>query len=218
MIVNELLDRPHAQILWDYLQLNQPLVKADFLFVMCSYNLNIADHAHILFQQGMGEKIVLSGGPVQTEDILINDWDDPEAIVFKNRLVEIGMKAENIIVEDRAEDTTQNAQLTKELLAEELPEVSTGLIVHKPYMERRAFMTTCQEWPEIEWRVTSPIITYEKYIAQFDEARTINRLVREAHALKDVEDTKFQVIPEKYEVVENALNALIDKGYNEYVK
>lgn len=217
MIVNELLDRPHAQILWDYLHLNQPLVKADFLFVMCSYNLNIADHAHILFQQGMGEKIVLSGGPVQTADLLVNDWDDPEAIVFKKRLIEIGMKAENIIVEDKAETTQENAELTKNILAEELPEVTSGLIVHKPYMERRAFMMASQEMPHIDWRVTSPIITYEKYIAQFDEARTINRLVREAHAMKDVKDTKFQVIPEKYEHVAHALKTLIDKGYNKYV-
>lgn len=217
MIVNELLDRPHAQILWDYLQLNQPLVKADFLFVMCSYNINIAEHANILFQQGMGEKIVLSGGPVQTADLLVNDWDDPEAIVFKKRLLEIGMKAENIFVEDKAENTLENAQLTKKILEEELPEVTSGLIVHKPYMERRAFMTASKEMPGIDWRVTSPIITYEKYIAQFDEARTINRLVREAHAMKDVEDTKYQVIPEKYEVVDKALKALIDKGYNKYI-
>ncbi len=217
MIVNELLDRPHAQVLWDYLQLNQPLVKADFLFVMCSYNINIAEHANILFQQGMGDKIVLSGGPVQTADILINDWEDPEAIVFKKRLLEIGMKAENIFVEDKAETTQENAQLTKKILEEELPEVTSGLIVHKPYMERRAFMTACKEMPGIDWRVTSPIITYEKYIAQFDEARTINRLVREAHAMKDVEDTKYQVIPEKYEVVDKALKALIDKGYNKYI-
>ena len=217
MIVDELLDRPHALILWDYLVLKQSLAPADFIFVMCSYNLNIADYAYILFQQGMGKKIVLSGGMVQTRDILIADWDDPEAVVFKNRLIELGMNKNDIIIEDKAEDTTQNAQYTRDLLAKELPEVTTGLIVHKPYMKRRAYMTACKEWPEITWKTTSPIISYEKYIDEFDEEKLINRLAREASKMKEEKDLKYQITPEKYEAVDNALKKLIAKGYKKYI-
>lgn len=217
MIVDELLDRPHAQILWNYCQLKQPLASADFILVLCSYNLNIADYAYILLQQKMGKKIVLSGGMVQTPDMLIVDWDDPEAIVFRNRLVELGMNKKDIIVEDKATDTTENLQLTKALLAKELPEVVTGLIVHKPYMERRSYMTACKEWSEINWKITSPVISYEKYIAQFDEERLINRLVRETHRMKNEKDQKFQIPPEKYSEVDNALKKLISRGYKKYI-
>lgn len=218
MIVNELLDRPHAETLWNYNQLKQSLAPADFIFVMCSYNLDIADYAYILFQQKMGKKIVLSGGPTQTQDLLITDWDDPEAIVFRDHMVSRGMNKDDVIVEDTAEDTKQNVELTKALLADELPEVTSGLIVHKPYMERRAYTTACQDWPEIDWKITSPMSTYDKYVAKFDEEHLINRLVRETWAMKDETDPKFQILPEKLEDVTKAMNALIDRGYKKNIK
>jgi uncharacterized SAM-binding protein YcdF (DUF218 family) len=218
MIVNELLDRPHAQVLWDYNQLKQPLNKSDFIFVMCSYNLDIADYAHILFQQKMGKKIVLSGGLTQSDNFLIADWDDPESVVFKNHMVSRGMNKNEIIVEDAAQTTLENVELTKTLLADALPEVVSGLVVHKPYMERRAYTTACKNWPEIEWRVTSPMTSYDKYVAKFDEEGLINRLVRETWEMKDETNPAFQIMPEKLAEVQKSMEALINRGYKKYIK
>jgi len=55
MMMNTLLDRPLAKVLWDYNQLNKPMRRSDFIFVMCSYNLTVAEHAYILFRQKMGD-------------------------------------------------------------------------------------------------------------------------------------------------------------------
>jgi hypothetical protein len=141
MLFNQLLDRPLAQKLWDYNHMKQALRPADFLFVMCSYNLDVADYTDILFMQKMGKFIVLSGGLAHQTDMLRTGWSDPEAHVFKERLMELGGKEKDIIIEDKSTNCGENVTFTKELLKDNDPEVQTGLIIQKPYMERRALAT-----------------------------------------------------------------------------
>jgi uncharacterized SAM-binding protein YcdF (DUF218 family) len=217
MIVNELLDRPAVEILWDYNHLKQPLHKADFLFVMCSYNLDIANYAHILFQQKMGEKIVLSGGIAHTDDLLNTDWDRPEAHVFKDRLVELGMAESNIIIEDKATNTGENVLFTKTLLAEKLPEATTGLIVQKPYMERRAYATAMKQWRSVDWRVTSPNISYQNYVKNHREERLINIIVGDTWRIKEYAKKEYQIAQDMPEHVEDALEKLINRGYTKHI-
>lgn len=38
-----------AKIVWDYHLLHQPLVKSDCLFVLCSNDIRVAEHAAQLF-------------------------------------------------------------------------------------------------------------------------------------------------------------------------
>lgn len=157
-MINHLLDRPLAKILWDYNHMNQPLRRADFLFIMCSYNLDVADYADILFMQKMGKHIVVSGGIAHQDDLLRPTWDEPEAIVFKNRLMELGGKEENITIEDKATNCGENVRFTKAIIEKKKPDFTTGLILQKPYMERRAYATACKQWPEIDWQVTLSLI------------------------------------------------------------
>lgn len=217
MIFNTLLDRPHAQVLWDYNQLNQPIRKADFIFVMCSYNLAVAEHAYILFRQKMSDLVVLSGGVAHTDDLLITDWDEPEAVVFKDRMVEIGMDSSKIIIEDKSTNCGENVQFTKEILKDRDPAVTTGIIVQKPYMERRAFATAEKQWPAIDWQVTSPNISYDDYINDNDEVRLINILVGDTQRVVEYAKAGYQIEQEMPEEVEQALEYLIEKGYTKHL-
>lgn len=216
MRFNSLLDRPPAQILWDYNHLNQALKPADFIFVMCSYNLDIADYAGILFAQKMGKFIVLSGGVAHSNDLLRTDWDDPEAVVFKERLIERGVPAQKIIIEDKATNCGENVLFTKELLADN-DDLKTGLIVQKPYMERRAYATATQQWPEMGWQVTSPNISYENYIEKHDEEKLIHIIVGDTWRIKAYAEKGFQIPQDMSEEVENSLKQLINKGYTKHI-
>lgn len=217
MMMNTLLDRPYAHALWDYNQLKKPVRKADFIFVMCSYNLAVAEHAYILFRQKIADLVVLSGGVAHTDDLLITDWDDAEAIVFKDRLIEIGMDASKIIIEDKATNCGENVQFTKELLKDRDPPLSTGVIVQKPYMERRAFATAQQQWPEIDWFVTSPNMSYDQYIRDNDEERLINLLVGDTQRIIEYAKEGYQTPQEMPENVSDALDVLIKKGYTKHL-
>ncbi len=216
-MMNTLLDRPYAQALWDYNQLKKPIRKADFIFVMCSYNLAVAEHAYILFRQKIADLVVLSGGVAHTDDLLITDWDDAEAIVFRDRLIEIGMNPAKIIIEDKATNCGENIQFTKALLQDRDPPLSTGVIVQKPYMERRAFATAEQQWPEINWFVTSPNMTYDQYIQDNDEERLINLLVGDTQRIIEYAKKGYQTPQEMPENVSEALDALIKKGYTKHL-
>lgn len=218
MIVNELLDRPLARVLWDYNHLKQPLKRSDFILVMCSHDLEVADYANIMFRQKMGDFVVLSGGIAHTDDLLRTTWDEPEAVVFKKRLLEIGMPASKIIVEDQATNSGENVQLTKKILADKYPDLETGLIVQKPYMERRAYATAMKQWPEIKWQATSPNISYDDYIDKHDEERLINLVVGDTWRVKEYAKQGFQIPQDMPEEVETAMKNLIDRGYTKHIQ
>ena len=158
------IDRNFAKILWDYNQCEQEFVTSDFIFVMCSYNLDVANHAYHLFQKKLGQKIVLSGGIAHQNDLLDTGWNRPEAHIFRDRLLALGADEDCIIIEDQATNCGENIQFTKAILQQKMPEVKTGLITQKPYMGRRAYATACKQWPKINWRVNTPAISYEDYV------------------------------------------------------
>ena len=162
-------DRDLALILWSYNNLKQDLKPADFIFVMCSYNLEIADRAYQLFEDKMGDFIAVSGGVAHQDDLLSTGWNDPEAVVFQNRLLELGVPPEVIVLEDKAQNCGENIQFTKRILEER--SLKSGLIVQKPYMERRAFATAEKQWSDMSWQVTSPSVSYDAYAQEFGEEK-----------------------------------------------
>lgn len=52
----------HIETLWDYMQLKHELKPADCLFVMCSNDVRVAEHAAKLYHQKLAPLIVFSGG------------------------------------------------------------------------------------------------------------------------------------------------------------
>jgi uncharacterized SAM-binding protein YcdF (DUF218 family) len=205
-----------AKTLWDYHHLNHGLRPADFIFVMCSYNLAVADRAATLFQDGIGKFIVASGGIAHKGDLVETPWDKPEAVVFAKRLVELGVSQQKIIIEDKATNSGENVQFTKTVLKEKDINVSSGLIVQKPYMERRAFATCEKQWPEVRWQVTSPSISYEDYIKDNDEERLIHIIVGDTQRIEAYAKKGFQTPQEMPNEVKKALEELLNRGYNQH--
>ena len=49
------------QRIWDYHLLNQPIKKSDAIFVLCSYDLRVAEHAAQLYLDGFAPLVIFSG-------------------------------------------------------------------------------------------------------------------------------------------------------------
>lgn len=149
-----------ARILWNYLKLDQPLERCDCLIAMGSHDLRVAAHAARLFLDGWAPLLVCSGGLGRLTRAI---WREAEARQFAAIAVGAGVPENKILIEERSTNTGENMRFSKELLARRGIRVRSALLVHKPYMERRALATALRVWPEIAYRVSSPPIPFEQY-------------------------------------------------------
>jgi uncharacterized SAM-binding protein YcdF (DUF218 family) len=149
-----------AQVLWDYLKIGLPLRKCDCVIAMGSHDLRVAEYAAELVLQGWAPLLVCSGGLGRlTRDI----WDESEAEKFARVARIAGVKEEVILLEDRSTNTGENIRFSQALLKERGIVVRSALLVHKPYMERRALATAQHYWPELDAVPTSPEISLAEY-------------------------------------------------------
>lgn len=192
------------RVLWDYLVLDQPVRPMDAIVAIGSNALRVAERAAELYRDGYGAYVICSGGTSPASVL-----DRPEAHVFAEMVSARGVPTDRILVEDSSSNSLENAQFLKVFLERRGIEFSSFLLVQKPYMERRAYATFTHVWPEKEYVVTSPRVSFEKY------TKTIESTERLAHLLlENVERIKTysrrgdiapQEVPEQVSVACDAL-------------
>ncbi len=166
-----------AQILWDYLVLGNPVVKADGIVIFCSNDLRVAEYAANLYQAGYASWICPSGGVGRlTYDL----YHKPEALAFVDVLVQNGVPVNIIHPEIRATNSAENTFFSRELIVKENLPHSNLIVLQKPYMERRTLATLTHYWPGQQCFVSSPPITYNDYpFPGFSETDLIHVLTGE---------------------------------------
>lgn len=153
------IDR-YAQVIWDYMLMHHQLKKADGILVCGAKDTRGAKYAANLFLQGFAPWLICSGGRGRiTKDI----FEKTEAETCADIAIERGVPKEKIIIENQSTSTFENAVFTRRILEERGLDLKTCILVHKPYMERRAYATFRTWWPEKEWIVTSPPISFDEY-------------------------------------------------------
>lgn len=206
-----------AKIIWDYHHLNQPLKKADCIFVLCSIDLSVADYAVDLFKKEMGKYLIFSGGMAHKDDLLATGWNKPEAEIFADIAVKNGVAADKIIIENKATNTSENIEFTRQLLEDRDLNFSSFILVQKPYMERRTYATFKKVWPRKDAIVTSESISFDEYLVRNDKEKIINIMVGDLQRIKIYSKKGYQTpmaIPER---VSQAYNKLVELGFNKHV-
>ena len=150
------------QVLWDYLGIHQEPRQADCIVGFGNFNTNIARRAAELYHQGLAPKILFTGGLGRNTEGLL---PEPEAVRFARVAMECGVPAEDILIEDKSTNTKENIVFTRQLLADRGMTEPRILGVHQPFMERRITAAMGVYWPELSFRVTSPQVTIEEYVA-----------------------------------------------------
>ena len=105
-------DLKYIQILWDFMKLNQPLKKSDFIIVLGCADIKVADVAIDVYNQGLSDKIIFSGG---LGKITKNIWKIPEANKFAALAEKRGVPKEKIYIENQSTNTIENFKFTKNL-------------------------------------------------------------------------------------------------------
>ena len=149
------------QVIWDYLGMHQEPAKADLIVGFGNFNTDIARRAAQLYHQGYAPKILFTGGLGRNTKRLMTE---PEAVRFATVAMECGVPEEDIILEDRSENTKDNIIFTRELLERQGIPHGHILGVHQPFMERRIVAAMGVYWPGQSFSVTSPQVTIPYYL------------------------------------------------------
>ncbi|GAA2769691.1 hypothetical protein GCM10020219_041490 [Nonomuraea dietziae] len=152
-----------------------PVRRCDAAIGLGSHDLGVADVASDLYHAGLFPTLVFSGA---TSPTTAARFPRGEAVHYRERALKRGVPDEAILLETRAGNTGQNVTLSRQVLAEAGVEPRSVLLISKPYMERRAYATARQVWPEVEVVCASEPLEFDDYIKAIgDDKLVVDMLV-----------------------------------------
>lgn len=211
--------REPAKRLWDYHHMNHRLERSDVVLVLCSHDVAVAERGAQLYLEGWAPLLVFSGG---LGGITKNLWSEPEAELFASVARGLGVPESDILVETRSTNTGENVRFTRKLLAERGLEPQSLVLVQKPYMERRAYATFKNYWPEPRVHVTSPQVSFEEYLKSYSnsaltEDDVVGIMVGDLQRIRLYPEKGFQIPQELPADVWAAYEELVRAGYDKYL-
>lgn len=206
--------RDPLSVVWNYLRLVHPPARADAILVLGSFDPQAAVHAAHLWRRGLAPLIVMSGGVAHQGGLLDTGWGRPEADVFADAAVREGVPGQSLLLEDRAQNTSENFSLSRVLLERAGLDVRRLLVVAKPYMTRRGYATGRKVWPEIELLMQCEAIEPVDYFRrETDPERTLLAMVGDLHRILVYPKQGFQIEQQVPAPVLEALRTLVSAGY-----
>src|SRR5258706_4299226 len=149
-----------ARTIWDYHRLGHALAKADCIIVLGSHDTRVAERGAEVFLGGWAPLIVFSGNLGALTSTI---WQRPEAEIFADVALGMGVPRERILIEAGSTNTGENVDLSRKLLLERNVRPKRAIVVQKPYMERRAYATFPKRWPNLDVILTSPRLDVDAY-------------------------------------------------------
>ncbi len=139
--------------LWDYLAVADAPARADVIFVFGSQAIAVPVRAAELYRAGHAPVVLVSGHYGRmTRDV----FDQPEALVFRDRLLRHGVPQQAIVTETEAGNTLQNVLYGLAALRRKRIAVASALLVAKPFVMRRCAATFARQAPDIRVRCCPP--------------------------------------------------------------
>ncbi|MCX5140021.1 YdcF family protein [Streptomyces sp. NBC_00338] len=197
--------------LWDYHQMGHTVRPCSVAVGLGSHDLGVADAAVALYKRGMAPLLVFTGA---TSPTTRDRMPRGEAVHYRERAIELGVPSSAVLVEPKARNTGENIRFSKALLEEAGAEVSSVLLISKPYEERRAYATACKAWPGVEIISASTPMTLTEYVDSIQDARlVIDMLVGALQRLLIYPEQGFMIEQPVPEDVLEAYERLCREGF-----
>lgn len=163
-------DWADTRLLWDYHQMGHAPQPCSVAIGLGSHDLGVADAAVDLYKRGMAPLLVFTGA---TSPTTRERMPRGEAVHYRERALELGVPGSAVLVEPRAQNTGENIRFCRELLQEAGVDVSSVLLISKPYEERRAYATARKLWPGVKIVSASSPMTLDEYVDSIGDARLV---------------------------------------------
>ncbi|QKU85690.1 YdcF family protein [Vibrio cholerae] len=202
------------ETLWDYLQLHQQPDVADLILVLGSNDVRVAEHAAKLYHQGLAPYVLFSGGFGRFTQGVFNH---SEAETFAAIAKDAGVPEHAILLETQSTNSGENLHFSHQLLAQQARPAKRILLVQKPYMERRAYATFMQQWPESveSVQVSSPAGSFFDYLtSELTSDFVLNAMLGDFERIRDYPTLGFQITQPIPEPVMRAYQALLPLKVN----
>lgn len=207
------------QTLWDYLNLQHPLRKADVIIGFGSYDTTTAERAARLYLDGWAPLLLFSGGLGKgTEGFFTR----AEADTYAEIAMQCGVPQKDILIENRSTNSGENIVFSKDLLLAQSIHAKSALIVHKPYMGRRVYATIQKQWPELEIHIAPSEISFDDHRSSYlayggTEDEIINSMVGDFQRIGLFAEKGYQIPQPVSREAMDAYAVLVDSGFTKYV-
>ncbi|MEV7164840.1 YdcF family protein [Streptomyces microflavus] len=159
-----------ARRIWSYHQMGHTLRPCSVAIGLGSHDLGVADTSVDLYKRGMVPLLLFTGA---TSPTTRKRMPRGEAVHYRERALELGVPSAAVLVEPSARNTGENIRFSREVLEGEGVEVTSVLLISKPYEERRAYATARKLWPEVEIVSASTPMTLDEYVDSIGDARLV---------------------------------------------
>ncbi|GCB72489.1 uncharacterized protein SCO4629-like [Scyliorhinus torazame] len=205
-----------AQVLWNYLRLGQPLEQSDVIIGLGCHDIRVAERAANLYLENWAPQILFTG---YLGNHTVGVWHQPEADIFAETAIKLGVPVDKILLEKKATNTGENIRFAYQTLKDNNIPAKRIIFVQQPFMERRVYATYLQQWPEdkenVQATVTSPIMELDEYpnshVGNMDNL--IGYMLAVLERIRDYPRKGFQVEQEVFPEVNDAQRKLQRAGY-----
>ncbi len=211
--------------LWNYHHLNHEVKPADIIMCFTSIDLSVPIYVAELFKNKMAPLILISGKRAVNNEIKGNiqqtNWGtSSEAEKYAQLMKEEGVPGSVILIEEKATNSGENVIYSYELLKKRNMLPRKVIIVHKPTMERRAYATFKNFWPDptTEVMVTSKPIEYQDYVGKVvDRDLIINIMVGDLQRIIIYPAQGYQIPQDVPQDVMESYKNLCKLGYTKHL-
>ena len=201
-----------AKTIYDFLrEAPEPAAGAEMILVLGSHDRRVPGYAAELYLSGGAPLLVCTGGLGR---ITQNIWTESEAEIFGRICLDHGVPEKSLLLECHAANTGENFTFTRSLLENRGVQPKSGLIVCKPYMNKRALATGQKQWPEVRWSIGTPDIPFEEYFPDGPSDQEVSIMVGDLFRLETYAQRRYQVPVEIPDYVRRAGERLVKAGFD----
>lgn len=200
-----------AAVIWDYHRLHHELRSCPAGIALGSNDLGVATEAARLYHQGWFPRLVLTGANSPTT---IGRFPRGEAHHYREQAVELGVPGQAILVEPAATNTGQNIEYSRAALRAAGARADSVLLISKPYMQRRAYATCRQLWPEVTPICAAQPVDFADYVRSIDHDHlVIDHLVGDLQRIVEYPAKGFAIQQQVPAGVLAAYQRLVQAGF-----
>lgn len=155
------MDQKEIKKITDYIFLKSNPQKADLALVFGTRHQEAINKVFELYRNKLISKILVSGG-------INRVTGENEALKMSNKLIRLGVKKDDLILEDKSTNSLENVLFSKQVIDEKIGfnKIKKIIAVVKHYHSRRALMTLKKHLPNAIELIP---ITYEIYGFTMDD-------------------------------------------------